>query len=199
MDHRTGSHHGPRLRSTATVTAKHISMVLHTATEIGIGTETGTETEHHEADLSLGQGTMSIRTFRPTNVSVWTATSKTDDDEIGPISTRAAGREVDHPQREECLIERGTIVDRIARLHLLGDSNPQGGTMTATCTIRHRIWRNGVVTPVFRGNHDNHRGGLIRVTLKKRLQDEGRTAILDSGGFATAAHVGQLGFGELGS
>lgn len=186
MDHLMGSHHDPHRRSTATVTGRHISMVPHIATEIGTGNETGTETEHHEADLSLGQGTMSIRTFRPTNVSVWTATSKTGDDEIGPTLTRAAGREVDHPQQEGCLIERGTIVDRIARLHLFGDSVPHGGTMTVTLTIRRLTWRNGVVTPVFHGSHDNHRGGLIRFTLKKRPQDEGRTVILYSGSSATA-------------
>lgn len=181
MDHLMGSHHDPHRRSTATVTVRRISMVLHTATEIGRGTGSETETEHHEAGLLLGQGTMSIRTFRPTNVSVWTATSKTGDDEIGLTLTRAAGREVDHPQQEGCLIERGTIVDRIARLHLLGDSVPHGGTMTVTFTIRRLTWRNGVVTPVFHGNHDNPRGGLIRFTLKNRPLYEGRTAILYSG------------------
>lgn len=169
MDHLMGSHHGPHLRSTATVTEKHISMVPHTATEIGTGTETGTETEHQEADLSSGQGTMSTHTFRPTNVSVWTATSKTGDDEIGPTLTRAAGRAAGRPQQEGYLTERGTIVDRITRLHLLGDSDPHGGTMTGPCMIRrHPTWRNGVVTLVFRGNHDNRRGGLIRNTLKNR-------------------------------
>lgn len=169
MDHLTGSHHGPHLRSTATVTEKHISMVLHTATEIGTGTATGTEIEHQEADRSLGQGTMSTHTFRPTNVSVWTATSKTGDDEIGPTLTRAAERAVGRPRQGGYLTERGTIVDRISRLHLLGDSDPHGGTMTVACTIRrHRTWRNGAVTPVFHGNHDSRRGGRIRYTLKNR-------------------------------
>lgn len=127
-------------------------MELHTGIEIGIGIGTGTE--YHGVGLPQEQGTTSTHTSRPINATVSTATSKTGDDEIGQNLIHVAEHEVDHPQQGGYLIERGTVVDRIASLCLPGNRTPHGAMTTVANTIMDLTWLKSVSAPVVHNSHD---------------------------------------------